>query len=536
MTEQMHRASRATGGRAAGNGPAGRLALQAAPEGPGATTAVASAERFLRPLPGWLWMGSILLAGWGLLTANGMLTAYAVLLLPVIATLLWFPGEPPALAFACFMQWAQASAAVFYTNAYGVSLAHQIEYGGADLITATWLSLTGVLVLALGMRVGLGHRPTHLSERAVADSRHLEPVRVFAWYVLALVFFGVIKRLAWRLPGLAQPLGALGTLKWVVVFLLAHSVLTQRRRYGLLVAVAGLEFTVGILGFFSEFKNIFFLLLVALPAAPYLFRGWRLASITLLAAGVLVLGVVWTAIKQDYREFLNQGTGEQVVLVPVPERITRVVQLVGALNAESIREGLEQLVLRVSYVSFFALTLDQVPGSIPHERGKLWWESIEHILMPRLFFPDKPPIQDSDRVNYYSGTVVAGPERGTSVSLGYMTESYVDFGPVGMFVPIFLLGVFYGFVYRFFAWRNRPTLLGVAMGASILIFGAYSIETSNIKLVGGNVMSLLVMGAFATVAGRWFWRLLCVPEPRAGGPAPGPLRGEPHAGSMPDSP
>ncbi|MCX8090758.1 MAG: hypothetical protein N3I86_07465 [Verrucomicrobiae bacterium] len=470
-------------------------------------------ERFLRPLPGWLWFGSILLAGWGLLTANGWLTAYAVLLLPVMASLLWFPGEPPALVFACFMQWAQASSALLYSNAYGMPLSRQVEYGGADLVTATALSLTGLLVLALGMRVGLWHRPGHVAERAVAESRQLDPGRIFAWYLGAFVFFAFLNRIRMAIPGLAQPLGALATLKWVLVFLLAHSVLTQRRRYVLLAAVAFLEFAIGILGFFSEFKNIFFLLLVALPAAPFLFRGWRLASMALLAAGVLVLGVVWTAIKQDYRDFLNQGTGEQVVLAPVPERVMRLAQLLSALNSESIREGLEQLVLRVSYVSFFALTLDHVPDAIPFERGKLWWESIEHILMPRLFFPDKPPIHDSDRVNYYSGVQVAGAERGTSISLGYMTESYVDFGPVGMFAPIFLLGAFYGFIYRFFAWRYRLTLLGIAMGTSILIFGAYAIETSNIKLVGGNMMSLLVMGAFAKVAGPWFWRLLCRPGP-----------------------
>jgi hypothetical protein len=460
---------------------------------------------FLRPLPGWIWFAAILAAGWGLLTANGVLTSYAVLLLPVLAALLWFPGEPPALLFACFMQWVQASMAVFYTNVYGVPLSYQTEYGGADLVTATWLSLTGVLVLALGMRLALWRQPVRVPEETLRDSLRVEPGRVFLWYLVAFACFGLVGWVGNRIPGLAQPLRALATLKWVLVFLLAHGVLTQRRGYSLLAIVAFLEFATGILGFFSDFKNIFFLLLVALPASPFLFYGWRKVNFGLVTALVLAVGVVWTAIKQDYREFLNQGTGAQAALVPVPDRAAKLVQLVGSLDGEKVRDGLEQLVLRVSYVSFFAWTLGNVPDAIPFERGKLWRESIEHVLMPRLFFPNKAAIHDSDRVNYYSGVQVATPEQGASISLGYMTESYIDFGPVGMFVPILLLGVFYGFIYRFFAWRYRLRLLGVAMGTAILIFGAYTIETSNIKLIGGNLMSLLVMGAFAKLAGSWFW-------------------------------
>jgi hypothetical protein len=200
-------------------------------------------------------------------------------------------------------------------------------------------------------------------------------------------------------------------------------------------------------------------------------------------------------------------------LVPVSQRATKLLELVGNLNGQKIHDGLEQLVLRVSYVSLFATTLETVPDVIPFERGKLWWESIRHVLMPRLFFPDKPPINDSDRVNRYSGTQVATAEQGTSISLGYMTESYIDFGPVGMFAPIFLLGVFYGLIYRFFAWKYRPRLPGLAMATAILIFGAYLIESSNIKLVGGNLMCVVVIGAFAKTVGRWLWPQLRRPQP-----------------------
>ena len=86
---------------------------------------------------------------------------------------------------------------------------------------------------------------------------------------------------------------------------------------------------------------------------------------------------------------------------------------------------------------------------------------------------------------------VAGSEQDTSIGIGYVGESYIDFGPIGMFIPIFLLGVLYGVINRFFITGTRHKLLGSALAVSVLVFNAYKIETSNIKLLGGVITALL---------------------------------------------
>jgi hypothetical protein len=135
-----------------------------------------------------------------------------------------------------------------------------------------------------------------------------------------------------------------------------------------------------------------------------------------------------------------------------------------------------------------------VPDSVPYERGSLWFGALKHIVTPRLFFPGKEAIRDSDRTMLYTGIRVATEEQGTSIGIGYVAESYVDFGPIGMFAPILLLGVFYGLIYRLLVIRPRDKLIWTAIASAILIFGAYTIETSNIKIVGGIVTALLVIG------------------------------------------
>ena len=122
---------------------------------------------------------------------------------------------------------------------------------------------------------------------------------------------------------------------------------------------------------------------------------------------------------------------------------------------------------RLSYVDFFAVVLDTVPSQLPHENGALWLDAITRPFMPRLFFPAKAIIDDSERTNYYTGLAVAGSEEGTSISLGYVAESYIDFGAPLMMVPIFGLGLVLGGFYRKMLTLDRPrALLGMSLATA----------------------------------------------------------------------
>jgi hypothetical protein len=460
----------------------------------------------IQPLPIAVWGAAGLCAAMGLFTPNPALTSVAILVLPILVSLLWFPGEPPALLFACFMQWLQAAVAIFYTDAHGVSL--QESFGGPQLYQATWLSLLGVVTLAVGMKVMLLRPRAGTGEAARRDALSIRMGALFAMYLVTYVGLYILNRFTWSFGGFQQPISALGSLRWAMVFLVAYTALAQKRHYGILLLVAVIEFVTGLLGFFSGFKSVFLVLLVVLPTAGYLFRGTRLLQFGILAGLVLAFLLIWTAIKQDYREYLNQGSGQQVILVSVPQRIDKLMELVENLDGSSAGQAFDALVLRVSYVNFFALTIGHVPSSVPHENGNLWFGAIKHVLMPRMFFPDKPVINDSERTIYYSGVQVAGAEEGTSISIGYLGESYIDFGFVGMFVPVFILGMFYGFIYRYFVYWYRFKLVGFALAAAILIFGAYNVETSNIKLVGGNLMVFLVFALCAKIVVPYLWPMI----------------------------
>jgi len=452
--------------------------------------------------PLWLWITTAALIIWGSFSANPWVTPAALFVLVISAQLLWRRGEPPVLAFACAMQWLQASAVIFYTDFYHVSV--EQAGGGAQLETATWLSLLAVLVLAVGMRSSLIGCRESQHTRLTIEVLRVSVINAFIFYVVSVVVAAIASRLGAQLAGFTQLIFALATLKWTAVFLLAYCVIEQRAGYVFLATAIILELSVGLLGFFSGFKSVFFILLVVALTSPLAFRGRRLAMTIATVVALFFFGVVWSAIKGEYREFLNEGSGEQQVVVSVEQRFDKLSDLVTGFSWDNFMDGLDAMVLRVSYVRFFALTLMNVPESVPYERGSLWFGAVKHVLTPRLFFPGKAPLSDSDRTSLYTGVKVAGEEQGTSIGIGYVAESYVDFGPVWMFVPIFLLGFFYGLIYRLFVIHSRLKLIATSIGSAILIFGAYTIETSNIKIVGGNVTALLVMTGLYFFFGRIF--------------------------------
>ena len=334
----------------------------------------------------------------------------------------------------------------------------------------------------------------------------------FVCFIASFGLSSICKIVSDAVPAVTQALVAVVTIKWALLYLVCMSAIQQRRHYAFLWAAIGVEFFTGLLGYFSSFKNGFFLLIIVALASRHL---WNVRRVLLAVTVCLILvftSIIWSAIKEDYRDFLNQGSKMQEEVVPIPARIDKLEELVGDLNDEGFFHGVDALIARVGYVTYFALTIGNVPDHLPYENGQLWLDAVKHVFMPRAFFPEKGIIDDSARTTYYTGVVVAGMEQGTSISIGYMGESYIDFGPIGMFLPIFLLGLLYGFIYRLFVKYARYKIIGFATATSVLLFAAYNFETSNVKILGGMLSCAIITGVFIWLGEPLLSRLLRLRE------------------------
>lgn len=440
-------------------------------------------------MPAPLWGVFVVAAALGLLTANPLLTAAGILALPLFMALLWRPGEPPILLFALSYQWLQVMGRVFHADVLGVPLTAMADTPTIE--KAAWLGLGGLVVLALGMWLLVRRLGSTSPGEAAGEVRRFSVHRVFVLYLLVTALTPVVMKFAWVVPGLRQLL-VVDSLKWACFFLLGYVVLRRKEKYPYLLVAVAIEFLGGI-GFFSGFKTVIFFSLIVFFTVHHRLRTKAVLYGLVMLAALFILGAGWTSIKGEYRSFLNQGERSQSVKVSREEQLDKLVELTSALEWADIAEATEPLFDRIAYVTFFALAMDYVPSVVPHEKGAVWGNSIRHVLVPRLFHPDKPELaSDSELTMQYTGLTLGSDAEGTSISIGYLGESYVDFGVPGLFFPVFVLGLLWGGLYLWFIRRAELTVVGYAFATAVLI-NASQFEMASIKLLGGVLAKFIVM-------------------------------------------
>jgi hypothetical protein len=370
------------------------------------------------------------------------------------------------------------------------------------------LTQLALMVQAVGLKLGAGR----IGADVITGARELAAsVAIKHWFraYLAFAVVGVVASLAAsRAPGLSQLLGGVASLRWAFFFMLAFAHFVRRSPSGMLFYIAfAWELMTGLGGYFSDFKTVFIVTFLALLAAGTRVSARFIASSAVIVSAAVLLMVVWTAIKKDYREFVSGGETAQIVTVEYGERLHKIGELVGQLDAQDLGDASQQLLRRISYVDYFGVVLDHVPSVVPHQNGAILKDALLRPFTPRLLFPGKDVIDDSLRTRKFTGMHVAGSTEGTSIGIGWPAELYIDFGEWLMMPVALALGLGYGLVQRFFLhWRYSRGLLGLGVSIEILL-AAGSVETSITKLIGGLVVGFIaacLVIRFA-VPGVWPW-------------------------------
>ncbi len=402
------------------------------------------------------------------------------------------------LTFAVGYQWLQVAMVVLHANVLGFPVESFLP--ATRSADAVWLSLGGLLALGTGIRLGMLRLagPEKGDPRwEVAGARVQQLLGAYlALFLMALAGRGMVGTTG----GLAQIVLAVFNLRWFFFALFAYAILARRRGYSLLALAVGLEVVVGFTGFFSGFKDIFFVFLVVyLMARP----GFSLANVARVAgfvAALFFLGALWMSVRGEYRGVISGGDRAQAVRLGFVERSRVMVDMILDLDVNRFLQGVELLAERMSYVGYFDNVLFMVPRVIPHEHGTLWRAAVAHVLQPRLFFPNKPVLpSDSELTMKYTGQLLASEAEGASISLGYFAESYIDFGRTGMMVIIGLVGLGWGLIYRAFFTMRLPWSVASAAAIAVLI-NANEFEMHNVKLLGSILMAFLVTWGFLRFA------------------------------------
>jgi hypothetical protein len=407
---------------------------------------------------------------------------------------------PPVLLYNFVLQWLFFQAQLFDGMVRDVNLT-DLDFISTTKPTTTYLGLIAVFAYFLGMHLVTRKIPRYSTNQFLDFLRRLNLERLFVVYSIAyivLLFFG---GLIWIIPALTQPLFVLTEFRWAIFFLLFSGCFAQDRLKGLLLGFIMLDVALSLFSFFAAFREVITFSFIAYWV--FHFRSSQFRRVMVVPAIVLVvlLGSAWSSIKEDYRDFLNKGTGAPAVLVSRTEAYDKLAELLDAMDSESLLLGFEILVDRISWIGAFDAVYNYVPAVRPHEDGKLWLTGIKRAVMPRAFFPDKAALADSKELNYYSGLGV--DEKDTSISLSAIAASYIDFGPVWMHLPLFLFGALCGWIFRKAVEWGRYPPIGFALTMPVIFMVQISDNSIN-KLLPHFVLYLACLWGIRKVILRPF--------------------------------
>jgi hypothetical protein len=437
---------------------------------------------------------------------------------------LWFAGfglaaapfvrDPLAMAGGCFMPWLlvtiidtprMPSIAVYFLLWQWLEVASRVAVGmvdnesigdglyGPNVIRAYWYCFASLIALAFALRVALSNLPNlplwkrveHLSWR---------PSSLFWCYLAIAVVASPLQSAALLSPGLAQPVATIGTLKTVALLMLFITTLSSGRGRGWAIAAIVIEAGSGFVGFFSNFKEVFFLFGLAALSARITFRPGSLFVAIGGVAALVMLMLFWTAIKTDYRDMASGGSGVQAVTAPLTERLEFLGRKILSPGEISWSEAGENLLRRMPAIDFFGATITTIETAPETGSFNQWYGVFNHVFRPRILFPDKEALNDIELYDRLVRADITEEQRaGTSIGVGYLAENFVDCGFPAMLLPVFALGLLFGYAVRYFLTRDVPWIAQEAFAFGCLYAASIGLGSALAKIVGGFLLTFIVL-------------------------------------------
>lgn len=409
----------------------------------------------------------------------------------LILRLVGTPTMPAAIAYYLLSQWLQVFARAFLALVDGEPMANSIY--GPWVANAYWYMLASTVTLAFACKVVLGGIQPPTEENW---SAHLywRPVDVF------LVYLG--SNLITQFTGLTfggalfQFFDAIARFKIMAAFLLFTSVMAVSRGWPFLFAVLGTEILSGMTGLLGDFRGVFVFLGTAALATQIKWTAKTTGYATLATSALVALALFWTSVKVEYRDMATGGAESQALQTSLGDRAGYMVSRL--FNAANIDWGQasKALLERLAYVDITGLVINVDLASSEQPKRSQWGDAVAHVFQPRFLFPEKQALSDTDVfIRLTKADVLENMRGGTSISVGYMAENYVDFGFPGMLGGVFAIGLIVALAIRFFFSFDVPWMVrqGTAL-AFVYSICASGLEVSMPKILGSSFTFVIAYG------------------------------------------
>ena len=434
---------------------------------------------------------------YGLISQYTLLCGLAGLTFVVILKSLWREYTPPVLLFFMFLHWVQVFSSILFADFVGSSIDELFNSRDtAFLFGMTFLQIILVIVFLRGFVAKKIRKITPSLAELTSAAEQLNLRSIIIGYFASAFIVPVLQSFTFGSASLFQLISSFGIIKLIFIGLLVFMLLLKKKtNKPLILAILAFDFIMSFASYFSDFKIIIFILIVVyFTVKPYLSKNTILRVIPVVVL-ISVFLSFWSYVKGDYRDFLNQGTRSQVQNVSSSMALSYLADKSSNFGFDELKEGFAVLLSRAQYMERYSEVYARVPAVIPHTDGRELYDAIQFVLIPRFLNKNKGIKDASEKTSYYTGIRFSNAAQGTSISMGYFCELYIDFGLYIMIIPLILIAVMIGYIYTWvLGFKYNILLVYSIMIGFFLMMGMF--ESDMIFFFGmlRNNVAFLVLG------------------------------------------
>jgi len=178
---------------------------------------------------------------------------------------------------------------------------------------------------------------------------------------------------------------------------------------------------------------------------------------------VLLFYLFFQVGKDDFRKVYWRENGDagkiEKVTFWTQTSLNKWSEAISNPNSNNIRTVINPSVSRVSLLTQTALVIDLTPSTVPYQYGRLYSYMVV-TWVPRFLWPDKPSVNGANQFYQVAYGLTPEDELGSvSIAVGYLAESFINFGWFGVIGIMFLVGVFFDFYQKTFVSSAAGVLM-----------------------------------------------------------------------------
>lgn len=440
---------------------------------------------------------------YGLLSQYFLLTITAGVAAVIIFRYLWRPYFPPVLLFFISFHWLQVFASILYADFMQEPI--HVLFGSTDSDFLFFMTFLHIIAMAFVIhRYVVGNGETQTLDTLKAAAEKLNTRNVIIGYFAAAFVMPFLISFSINSPSLYQLVLSFGIIKVMFAALLFFIFLLKKTKNRMLIlGILIFDFVMSFASFFSDFKVVLIMVMIVYFTVYPRVKRDTLYKIIPVALLLLIFFSFWSYVKGSYREYLNQGSYQQVQKVSDAEALGFLFEKASDINLAALQKGASSFLSRVQYMERYSEVYTRVPEVLPHTNGDELAYAVEFLLIPRFLNPNKGVKDASERTSYYTGKRFSNASQGTSISMGYFCDLYIDFGLYVIFLPLIAIAALIGIVYRKILDIKKYNLIytyGLLIG-TFLTMGTFESDSLFFLGVLRNNVAFLVLGYFTFF--RW---------------------------------